>query len=238
MTNMPETSAPRTARAIAREQLTRAILDSARTQLAKVGPAQLSLRAVARELGMSSSAVYRYFASRDDLLTALIIEAYDDLGAAAERADAGVTHRSSYALRWEEACLAIRAWAIAHPHDYALLYGSPVPGYAAPRDTISPASRVTRVLIGVVVDASAAGIHPAGPQAPVSRSAHVSIGGLLEFSEGVLDDVTALAMLRAWSVIIGTLTLELFGHIVGAVGDYDAYFEQLVKQLGVDLGLR
>ncbi|UYM05561.1 TetR/AcrR family transcriptional regulator [Solicola gregarius] len=236
MTTAP--SAPRTARAIAREQLTRAILDSARQQLAKVGPGQLSLRAVARELGMASSAVYRYFASRDELLTALIIEAYDELGTATERADAGVTRRSSYALRWEEACHAIRAWAVAHPHDYALLYGSPVPGYAAPTDTITPAFRVTRVITGIMIDASAAGVRPAAPQVPVSRRAHSTIAGLRELAEGALDDAAALAILRAWSVVIGTLTLELFGHIVGAVDDYDAYFEHVVKQLGVDLGLR
>ena len=191
---MTETSAPRTARAIAREQLTLAILDNARQQLAKVGPAQLSLRAVARELGMSSSAVYRYFSSRDQLLTALIIEAYDELGEAAERADAAVARRTSYALRWEEACHAIRSWALAHPHDYALLYGSPVPGYAAPQDTITPASRVTRVLIGVWIDATSAGIRPAAPQAPVPRKLHESISGLREFSEGALDDAAILAI--------------------------------------------
>lgn len=235
---MTETSAPRTARAIAREQLTRAILDNARQQLAKVGPAQLSLRAVARDLGMSSSAVYRYVASRDDLLTALIIEAYDELGEAAERADAAVARRASYALRWEEACYAVRAWALAHPHDFALLYGSPVPGYAAPRDTVTPASRVTRVLIGIWIDATSAGIRPAVPQLPVSRRLHEAIAGLRDFSEGALDDATVLILLRSWSVVIGTLTLELFGHIAGAVDDYDAYFEHVVKRLTVELGLR
>lgn len=238
MAGMNATSAPRTARAIAREQLTRAILDSARRQLAETGPNQVSLRAVARDLGMASSAVYRYFSSRDELLTALIIEAYDELGATVEQADAGVSRRVSYALRWEEACNAIRGWAIAHPHDYALLYGSPVPGYTAPVDTVTPASRVTRVLIGIIIDAAVAGVHPAGPQTPVSRRLHGAISGLREFSEGALDDASVLALLRAWSVVIGTLTLELFGHIVGAVDDYEAYFDHVVKQLAVDLGLR
>ncbi|MDN5851595.1 MAG: TetR/AcrR family transcriptional regulator [Actinomycetia bacterium] len=235
---MTETSAPRTARAIAREQLTRAILDNARQQLAKVGPAQLSLRAVARELGMSSSAVYRYFSSRDSLLTALIIEAYDELGEAAESADAAVARRTSYALRWEEACHAIRAWALAHPYDYALLYGSPIPGYAAPQDTVTSAMRVTRVLTGIWIDATSAGIKPTQPQAHVPRRLRDGIAGLRTFSEGTLDDTASLAIVRAWSVVIGTLTLELFGHIATAVGDYDAYFDHVVKQLGLDLGLR
>src|SRR5918992_3780032 len=93
-------SAPRTARAIARAELTRAILDSAGRQLVEVGPAALSVRAVARDLGMASSAVYRYFPSRDALLTALLIEAYNELGDAAEAADAGVADRSDTAARW------------------------------------------------------------------------------------------------------------------------------------------
>ena len=120
-----------TARARARAELTDEIKREARRQLAEHG-ADLSLRAVARELGMASSAVYRYFPSRDDLLTALIVDAYDALGETAEqalaRAEGGVTER------WLALSTSIRAWAVEHPHDYALLYGSPVPGYRAPRD--------------------------------------------------------------------------------------------------------
>ena len=78
---------PTTARERARAELTTEITDRARAQLATVGAAGLSLRAVARELGMASSAVYRYFPSRDELLTRLIIDGYDALGAAAEAAD-------------------------------------------------------------------------------------------------------------------------------------------------------
>src|SRR4029079_15259425 len=78
---------PTTARERVRAELTTEITDAARRQLAEVGAAALSLRAVAREVGMVSSAVYRYFPSRDELLTRLIIDGYDDLGAAAEAAD-------------------------------------------------------------------------------------------------------------------------------------------------------
>src|SRR3954467_4058552 len=121
-----------TARERVRAELTADIADAARRQLAEVGAAALSLRAVARELGMASSAVYRYFPSRDDLLTRLIIDGYDDLGSAAEDADdpAAAPHD-----RWMAVCRAVRHWAVAHPYEYALLYGSPVPGYEAPRDT-------------------------------------------------------------------------------------------------------
>ena len=88
-------SAPATARARARAELTNEIKATARRHLAEVGAPALSLRAVARELGMASSAVYRYFASRDELLTALIVDAFDAVGAAAEEAaGAGLTRFS------------------------------------------------------------------------------------------------------------------------------------------------
>src|SRR5215475_3467207 len=120
-----------TARERARAQITLEIKEEARRQLAAEGAQQLSLRAVARALGMVSSALYRYFPSRDDLLTALIIDAYDSLGSAAERAvadaktgaDGGT--RSGARARWRACCIAVRDWAIANPHEYALIYGSP-----------------------------------------------------------------------------------------------------------------
>src|SRR5579859_2435714 len=116
-----------TPRARARAEMTDEIKRVAREHLAAQGP-DLSLRAVARELGVVSSAVYRYFASRDELLTALIIDAYNELGAAAETAEAAVSRRD-LAGRWIALGRGIRGWAVANPHEYALLYGSPVPGY-------------------------------------------------------------------------------------------------------------
>lgn len=140
------------ARARARLEVTAAIKDEARRQLAAEGAAKLSLRAVARELGMVSSALYRYFPSRDDLLTALIIDAYDSLGECAEgahdkAADAGPVGR------WTAVAEAVRDWALRHPHEYALIYGSPVPGYTAPDTTVPPASRVGLLFIGILRDA-------------------------------------------------------------------------------------
>ncbi len=91
---------------------------------------------------MVSSGIYRYFARRDELLTALIIEAYDSLGQQAEEAPR--RHRPATAsgpLGRRRPCPA--GWAIANPHEYALVYGTPVPGYEAPetRSTRPPARR-------------------------------------------------------------------------------------------------
>ena len=119
----------------------------ARQHLASDG-ANLSLRAVARDLGVVSSAIYRYFASRDDLLTALILDAYNALGTAVEAADAAVADADDLAGRWLAVCHAVRDWALAAPHEYALIYGSPVPGYQAPQDTVPAATRSVTVLGG------------------------------------------------------------------------------------------
>src|SRR5258705_7235065 len=154
-------NASRTARERVRAELTREIADVARGQLATDGAGGLSLRAVARDMGMVSSAIYRYFPSRDDLLTALIIDGYNAIGEAVEAAEAAC-RRDDYPGRWRAAAGGAREWALAHPHEYALIYGSPVPGYQAPADTIGPASRSAVVFGRLVSDAHAAGALAAG----------------------------------------------------------------------------
>ena len=131
----------------ARAELTGEIKAVARRQLAEEGSAALSLRAVARELGMVSSAVYRYFPSRDELLTALIIDAYDAVADAAEQAEAAVEPRRPDAAAGSPSAGPFATWAVANPQEYALIYGSPIPGYAAPQDTIDPAARIPRCLL-------------------------------------------------------------------------------------------
>src|SRR5260370_18857302 len=105
-------------RARVRAEMIDEIKETARRQLA-TGGANLSLRAIARELGVVSSALYRYFASRDELLTALIIDAYNAIGEAGERADAAVTDRLDLTSRWLAVADAWRDGCLAHPAAYA-----------------------------------------------------------------------------------------------------------------------
>lgn len=243
LTGMPDRTTPRTARALARETLTREILAAARQRLTAEGPAALSLRAVARDVGMVSSAVYRYFPSRDALLTALIVECYEELGAAVEAAEAAVD-RGDLAGRWLAACRAVRAWAVEHPGEFALLYGTPVPGYAAPQDTIEPATRVVQVLVRVVA-ASAAGARPpeAPPGPPSAAGLAETVAGAREFvvARGLTDEAppeTVARSLMAWTTVFGTVSFELFGHLVGSVTSYAAWFDAVAVRLGADLGIR
>ncbi|MEX0168227.1 TetR/AcrR family transcriptional regulator [Streptomyces sp. LMG1-1-1.1] len=223
----------RGARARARIEITAAIKDEARTQLAADGAAKLSLRAVARELGMVSSALYRYFPSRDDLLTALIVDAYDAIGTAAEQADADSAGQRPLA-RWTAVCRAVRAWAVAHPHEYALIYGSPVPGYTAPQDTIAPAARVGLVLIEITRRAHA-GEGIALPPLP---------DDLRPEAERIAADIApdlppalAAALVAAWAQLFGLVSFEVFGQFNRVVEDRDTFFATAARRLGQDVGL-
>ncbi|MFF8380194.1 TetR/AcrR family transcriptional regulator [Streptomyces sp. NPDC015661] len=228
----------RGARARARIEITAAIKDEARTQLAAEGAAKLSLRAVARELGMVSSALYRYFPSRDDLLTALIVDAYDAVGAAAEQAAAeqaaAETGTRRPLDRWTAVCRAVRAWAVAHPHEYALIYGSPVPGYSAPQDTIVPASRVGLVLIEIARQAHTGEGVALPPLADALRPEAVRISADIAPD---LPPALAVALVAAWAQLFGLVSFEVFGQFNRVVEDRDTFFATAARRLGQDVGL-
>jgi len=228
-------SASRTARALARDELTRMIKEEAHRQLQASGPSALSLRAVARELGMVSSAVYRYFPSRDDLITALIIDGYNDLGAHVERAEAAVRDRDDMVTRFLATCRAVREWAHAHPVEYGLLYGTPVPGYAAPDDTIGPASRVTAVLATLLRDAQAVGALRADAK-PVPARVRRDLSRVRTFIPGVPDDGLVRGLM-AWTYLFGAVSFELFGHRHNVVDDFDAFFEHEMNRIAGFVGL-
>lgn len=225
-------------RAENRAEQTRAIRARARAQLADVGPAALSVRQIARDVGMVSSAVYRYFPSRDDLLTALIVEAYDELGDAVESADAGVRRRDDLAERFLAACHAIRDWARANPHEYALLYGSPVPGYAAPDDTVTPAIRVSGAFLTLAQASEQAGHVLGAPTHAVTSKERQALDGIRPALETPVADERTVRWLMAWSTVFGHVSLELFGHMHRGILDYDAHFAQVTGQLVADLGLK
>ncbi|MFF9125590.1 TetR/AcrR family transcriptional regulator [Streptomyces sp. NPDC014889] len=221
------------ARARARTEITAAIKDEARRQLAAEGAAKLSLRAVARALGMVSSALYRYFPSRDDLLTALIIDAYDSVGEAAEAANAAASGAEPLE-RWTAVCEAVRRWALAHPHEYALIYGTPVPGYTAPMTTVPAAARVGLVLIGIVRDAHERdGL--TGPPLPAELRAEAE-RMTADLAPGLPPEVGA-ALVAAWAQLFGLVGFELFGQFNRVVEEREPFFRHAVVRLAHGIGL-
>lgn len=238
----PQTpSVPRTARERARAEITREILDAGRRHLASDGAAALSLRAIARDLGMASSALYRYVASRDELLTRLIIDAYDSLGAAVEARES-TRQRDDFAGRFSAVCQGVRAWALANPNEYALIYGSPVPGYAAPSETIAPASRASMLLVQIMVDATASGRVACEkidePILPSARSALAPVRAV--FPREVPDTLVQLGLM-IWAALFGTVSFELFGQLHNVVTETpagrDAFFSECVRRWASQLGI-
>jgi AcrR family transcriptional regulator len=232
-------SASRTARERARAELTREIKEEARRQLAASGAQGLSLRSVARELGMVSSALYRYFRSRDELLTALIIDAYDALGAAAEAANSALP-ATDIRGRWRATCTAIRGWALANPHEYALIYGSPVPGYEAPRTTVASAARGVIVMGGILADAEVrtgqAGAQRREEPLPAELARQVAIVAEA-IAPGVSDGVLTRGLI-AWTQLFGMISFELFGQFVGTLEPADSFFGYTVERMADYVGLR
>jgi AcrR family transcriptional regulator len=242
-------SVPRTARERARAEITAEIIEAGRRHLATDGAAGLSLRAIARELGMASSAVYRYMASRDELLTKLIIDAYDSLGATAEATEA-LQDRRDLIGRWSAICQAVRNWAIANPNEYALIYGSPVPGYVAPADTIAPASRVSNLLVQILIEAVArqeatpgrdgavAGHEGCGP---VADAAHRALAPIRAYMSAGVPDAVMQTGLMVWAGLFGIVSFELFGQFHNVVGegpgDREAFFAECVRHWAAQLGL-
>ncbi len=208
------------------------LLDAARAELVEVGPASLSLRSVARRLDVVPSALYRYVAGRDALLTLLIVDAYQRFGHAVAQADAIAAARrgATPADRWLAVGRGARAWAIAHRADWALLYGSPVVGYQAPPDTIEPAGALVRVVAGIVAAAhpdrappAPAHPDPAHPEpaeapipldlpvpAPLRRWLAVVRTAAGSFDQ-IPDALVALAVI-GWVHVVGGISVELFGQ--------------------------
>jgi AcrR family transcriptional regulator len=217
-----------------------AITETAERQLIEVGPTQLSVRAVARELGMASSAIYRYVGSRDELLTLLIVDAYNDM---AEHVEERSVRIRDPRKRWRTVGLASRSWALTEPQRFALIYGSPVPGYAAPEDTIGPATRIPTLLVGILQEAHVDTVVPAFT-ARVARSLRPALEGIHDWfglQEKEFSDAAFAVGVMAWTHIIGSISFELFGHRHNVVGDSQAdrkaYFEFELGVLADVLGI-
>ena len=224
------------------------IMAEARRQLAEHGASGLGMRAIARELELTPGALYRYVADRDALLTRLIVEAYDSLGEAVERAAEEARPRGARAA-WVAVWLAALEWSEERPHEFALLYGTPVVGYAAPETTIGPASRLTGVLAGISLEGAsseaasrsaspAAGDEPpAGLAADLARIRAWVAGRFGEEAEARASDAQLLEVVRSWTELVGTLAFVRFGHYAGSIESPAPYVELAARRRADSLGL-
>ncbi|HET9167903.1 MAG TPA: TetR/AcrR family transcriptional regulator [Actinospica sp.] len=214
----------------------------ARRHLATEG-ANLSLRAVARDAGLVPSALYRYFPSRDALLTSLITDAYVSLAEAAKATEAAAS-RDDLRARLLALARGVRAWALDHPAEYALIYGSPVPGYAAPPETVGPASEVVLTLVGILFEAVERGARPRIPARALPAVTAAEMARLLdhgpaprpEWTDPAPEDVLAFAFML-WTQLFGLVNFEAFGRLDLLIEERREYFEHQVAVLADLAGL-
>jgi AcrR family transcriptional regulator len=227
-----------TPRQRARAQTMDDITRIGRQHLAEYGAAALSLRAVARDLGVVSSAVYRYVRSRDELLTLLVVNGYDELADAVEAALTDVP-RERYRDRFLSYGRAIRRWALAEPATYSLLYGAPVPGYEAPAEqTTEPGTRVVKMLLDIAEDALASGALAEPATAPMTPGLAAGLEGVRgQFDVSLPDEVIARGVL-VWAGLFGCVSFEVFGQYgPDGLGDPEALFERHLATLADSIGL-
>ena len=212
---------------------------TARAHAAREGAAALSLRAVARDLGMTSSAIYRYVASREELITLLVLDSYGSVAHVWETADRSAAAAGADAGgRWLAVCRAFRRWALENLHEYALIYGSPIPGYHAPAETIPVAIRMWRVTIGIMDTAISSGAlrPPANPfdvRGLVSDEVLAVAGG----APAAPFQDSSVRTLALFSSLIGTVSADIFGHFQGFSHRPDRVFDLVVATAAQGVGL-
>lgn len=192
--------------------LQEAIKETAWKQIADSGASALSLRAIARELRITAPAIYNYFPSRDDLVTALIVDAYNSLGDSQEGALANLP-ADDHASRLSALGLAYRQWAVTYPQRYQLIFGTPIPNYHAPDEaTLPPAARALAPLIHVLQSAYETGNLRAERLAALTPRLKSMLTEWQKF-EGRSDAEALYLALVIWSRVHGLVMLEIGNHI-------------------------
>ena len=222
-----------------RENTIEEIKSTARRQMAESGTTAVSLNAIARAMEISTPGLYRYFASRDDLVTALIADTYNDLADALEAAAIKIPGEAYYE-RMMATVLAYREWALAHRVDFTLIYGNPIPGYHAPVEVTTPAAqRGFAAILRILTEADQAGaLRPAAEYRqlpPELRPAFQPIDG--QPAPTVPETVLYFGLV-GWTRIHGMLMLELFNHIQPLMNNTTAFYQYEMKNLLNSVGLQ
>jgi AcrR family transcriptional regulator len=231
--------APLTRRQRLRDATSEEIKTVARDLMAREGTSSLNLRAIAREMGMTPSALYRYYPSRDAILTALITDAYDSVGEAVERAidEAREDHACTPILAGVHT---FRRWALEHPQEYGLIYGSPVPGYEAPpEETMGPAMRTSLALLELLRRAIAKGILRLPSEDALPQDLREVMRAMAaEKAHAELTPASWAMAMQFWVVLHGLLSAEVFGHLPGPLVEHgELFFDVTVRRALVAIGV-
>ncbi len=210
---------------------------TARRHLVASGPEALSLRAVARDMGLTAPALYRYVDSRDDLLTEVIADLYDELTASLEAArdtePPGAVGPRLVAASW-----ALRTWALAHPTEFGLLFGSPLPGYAAPSEGVmhDAARRFGMVFAALFAQLWEERQFPSDRTEDLDPALTAQLTAYAESMHSPLPPGAVKVFLECWVRLYGLVCMETFGHLRFALDDAEAMFADMMRTNGRALG--
>ena len=230
-------SAPATRRARQREATVAEIKALARAQLADGDAGAVNMRAIARQMGTTSSALFGYFPSHGDLISALLADAYaelaDALVAAVDARPAG-----DHAGRWAALCQAYRDWSLASPAEFTLTHGTPVAGYRAPMEVTGPAAaRTITTALGVYAAAvSARAADPARSPVPPGFETGPLWDALLGERARAYPPRLAGIILTAWASVVGYLSAEIFGSLTALITDTDRLYEAHIRAVMTVMG--
>jgi AcrR family transcriptional regulator len=210
--------------------LQEAIKETAWKQIAEFGAPTLSLRAIARELKITAPAIYNYFPRRDDLVTALIVDAYNSMADAQEAALVNLA-ADKYAARLSALGLAYREWAVTYPQRYQLIFGTPIPNYHAPEDvTLPAAARGLVPLVNAIQAISTAGILQTERLAQMTPKLKSMLVGWQKIEGGSDLEVLYLALV-IWSRVHGLVMLEIGSHIPSSFDDPVEFFRREINNI-------
>lgn len=226
-----------TRRELRREETEAEIKTVARQQMAEVGAAALSLRSIAREMGLTAPALYRYFPSRDALVTALIVEAYQALAAAMQAADAAQA-RDDFHGRFQSLAFAFREWAVQHPQDFALIYGTPIPGYEAPREqTVAPASQVLQAIGSVLIEAwQVRRLNLPEAYQEISPAMHTAVTEIIQSLPTAVPAAGIVLTMTIWARLYGVVWGELYEHFIPGLAESGVLYQMEVAAICAELG--
>jgi AcrR family transcriptional regulator len=221
-----------------REETIAAIKAIARRQMAAEGTAAISLRGIARDLDVTAPALYRYFADRNDLITDLLLDAFNAIADAMIAAETAPP-RDHYAERLVAVMSAYRGWALEHSMDFLLMYGNPIPGYVAPPEkTIPAATRAFDPVVSALGEALAAGVLvPPFPPETMPAPMRDALAAVAANEGYPCPPIVLYLAVYGWSRIHGIVMLEIFDNTAPILGDPDAFFRIEMQRLCAELNL-
>jgi AcrR family transcriptional regulator len=213
------------------------IKETARKLMEEHGTEGIATRLIAREMGLTAPALYHYFTNRDELITALIVDAFNALADTLEEVSEQARGEGP-GEQLRRALLAYRQWALAHPADFQLIYGNPIPGYDAPREVTVPAAvRGFRVLVPLVEKLLEKAPGPPSPEySSIAPEVHAFLHEQIVRERYPISPQALYLTIVGWTRIHGIIMLELFHHLQPTIGDVDALYrseiEILLKSIG------